>query len=334
MSYPYASSFSNDGAGVDGLVVSAYDVSRFESQPAFNDDPPDGDADATTTTGTAAGFAGAFTIELPTTDAYYLSIVNDEDIYWLGPLIGAVPGGGGGGGGSSIPPVIVVSVSATDMEASPPSGDATCDGYPVTTDNRVLLTAQATATDNGPWIANTAGDWTRPTDWATGATIVDGTLISVGNVVGDYLYGSVWSLADDVVVDTDPAGFVLVVAPSVLDLAANEAGIPQMELVPSVLDMTDGGLQLPLAVISGPGEVDPNTLAQTLTDTAVAVTLPSAGSAFGFWLKNMTGVAAVITPDGSDTIDGASTLTLPNLAAVFLQAAIGNWMILSSHGLG
>lgn len=39
------------------------------------------------------------------------------------------------------------------------------DGVTLLANNRVLLTAQTTASQNGPWVAS-AGAWTRPVDWA------------------------------------------------------------------------------------------------------------------------------------------------------------------------
>lgn len=84
--YPFSSAFLASGAGVNGLTVNAYDVSRFGSAPAFAASPPSGSPDATAATGTAAGFAGAFTIELPSLDNYYLMIAYGGQNYWMGPI--------------------------------------------------------------------------------------------------------------------------------------------------------------------------------------------------------------------------------------------------------
>jgi hypothetical protein len=88
--------------------------------------------------------------------------------------------GGGVGEGAYIPPVVVASTFATEMTNSPPNGTATIDGVAVVSGWRVLLTAQTVPTDNGVWIANTAGDWTRPADFVDGTLIFGGTTIGVG----------------------------------------------------------------------------------------------------------------------------------------------------------
>lgn len=53
------------------------------------------------------------------------------------------------------------------------SGLQTIDGYTVTASDVVLLTAQSTASQNGPWVP-AVGAWARPTWWAAAAVIPDG----------------------------------------------------------------------------------------------------------------------------------------------------------------
>lgn len=97
--YPYAGSFSIGGTGVDGADVSAYATSRFAGQPALNDPVPDGDPpDATATTGTAAGFDGAYAVPLPDVVTYYVLVVWEGVNYWTGPVQGAGAGGSSSGG--------------------------------------------------------------------------------------------------------------------------------------------------------------------------------------------------------------------------------------------
>lgn len=58
------------------------------------------------------------------------------------------------------------------MGSSPigtPSGVQTIDGTGVIAGDRVLLTAQANAVQNGIWIVATAANWTRPADFASGS---------------------------------------------------------------------------------------------------------------------------------------------------------------------
>lgn len=53
------------------------------------------------------------------------------------------------------------------------SGLLTIDGVTVAAGDRVLLTAQTTASQNGPWVA-AASSWTRPTDWSSASTLSEG----------------------------------------------------------------------------------------------------------------------------------------------------------------
>lgn len=108
--FDYASGFSILGTGIDGATVNAYNVARFAGQPALNDPAPSGDPDATTMTGATAGFDGAFTIALPTTDQFYISVVYLGVTYWSGPVQGAGAGGSGGPGGL---PLVEVDTTTT-----------------------------------------------------------------------------------------------------------------------------------------------------------------------------------------------------------------------------
>lgn len=98
MTFPYAGSFSIAGVGVNAAAVTAWDVSRFGSPPALNDAPPVGAPDASATTGPTSGFDGAYVVDLPTTDEYYVLVTYSGVRYWQGPVAGAGAGGGGGGG--------------------------------------------------------------------------------------------------------------------------------------------------------------------------------------------------------------------------------------------
>lgn len=53
------------------------------------------------------------------------------------------------------------------------SGLLTIDGVTLAAGDRVLLTAQSTASQSGPWVA-AANTWTRPTDWSSGSSLSEG----------------------------------------------------------------------------------------------------------------------------------------------------------------
>ena len=76
------------------------------------------------------------------------------------------------------------------------------DGVTLSNNDRVLLTAQSTATQNGVWVAVTATDpstWTRATDLAIGDAAA-GTHIAVDQ--GTTYYDTLWSNMDSADADT------------------------------------------------------------------------------------------------------------------------------------
>lgn len=85
----------------------------------------------------------------------------------------------------------------------------------------------------------------------------------------------------------------------------------------------------PYSVTSG------NAQQVVLVDTTSAHTLnlPPATNAMAFWIKDLTGTAATynitVTPDGSDTIDGAATLVLDenNSSRGLISDGTSKWYI-------
>lgn len=68
---------------------------------------------------------------------------------------------------------------------------------------RVFLANQTTPAQNGIWVVQ-SGAWTRPTDWATGATPPLGTIITIapGGTSNFATYGSQWFVQATAVIDT------------------------------------------------------------------------------------------------------------------------------------
>jgi hypothetical protein len=58
------------------------------------------------------------------------------------------------------------------------TGLLTIDGVTVSIGDRVLLTAQTTASQNGLWVA-ASGSWTRPVDWAAASSQKEGTYLLI-----------------------------------------------------------------------------------------------------------------------------------------------------------
>lgn len=58
------------------------------------------------------------------------------------------------------------------------TGLLTIDSATAVAGDRILLTAQTTASQNGPWVAS-ASAWTRPLDWASGSSQKEGVMVIV-----------------------------------------------------------------------------------------------------------------------------------------------------------
>jgi phage-related tail fiber protein len=87
------------------------------------------------------------------------------------------------------------------------SGLQTIDGIALNDGDRVLLTGQSTASQNGIWVAST-GNWTRPKDFDGALDCVRGTLVFVQ--VGSVNARSLWQVdtPDPITIDLTPLSFV------------------------------------------------------------------------------------------------------------------------------
>lgn len=119
-------------------------------------------------------------------------------------------------------PTLFNAVNVYISNVSSLSGSAAAsDGVTPSNGDVVLLVAQTTASQNGPWVVNTGGAWTRPTDFPNGGTIRSRFIqVASGTLFG----GSVWGLAasSTITIDTTsqtwkqiakPAGLFPKVAP-------------------------------------------------------------------------------------------------------------------------
>lgn len=228
------------------------------------------------------------------------------------------PGGGGGGASGCLVPVRVVDAFGSAPISSPPSGSiGPIDGYNFVTGDRILLTAQTAAKDNGVWIANTAGVWTRPADFATGSTVLDGTLIPVGWTDGSTLFASLWLNAQDGVVGTNDFG-------QFIPLAGGSTFQTPLPFIGA------GGLQEAYSLSIAPfgrhvqhitGAHVMNGSEAGIIETNGAITLPSTfalPSYAAFIIKDNGGGTASYTPHAGDTVDG-SAATIGLAAWTFKQ---------------
>ena len=91
----------------------------------------------------------------------------------------------------------VVAMSTSNLALT---GAQTVDGIALVATNRVLLTGQTTASQNGIWVVQT-GAWTRPTDFATGSTQI-GTYVFVEVGTANSSSGWIENGSTSVIVDT------------------------------------------------------------------------------------------------------------------------------------
>jgi hypothetical protein len=120
----------------------------------------------------------------------------NQVIQWSGTQWQPGTVSGGGGTPAYLPaPVKVVSVLNTEVTSNPPSGvGQSVDGYTLAAGDRVLLTNQTVIANGGIWQV-ASGAWTRPTDWANGASIPDGTTIICGDTANSNYFGnSMWQV--------------------------------------------------------------------------------------------------------------------------------------------
>jgi hypothetical protein len=83
------------------------------------------------------------------------------------------------------------------------SGAITVDDVVIPNNGRLLLTAQSTASQNGPWIVNTSSAWTRPSTYASGQSIPPSVWCNIAG--GGTTYGGTcWQLiaSSAITVDT------------------------------------------------------------------------------------------------------------------------------------
>ena len=138
-------------------------------------------------------------------------------------LVNAIAGFVANPGVGALRVVKVVCNTNTEVPTSPPSGARTIDGYTVTTGDRVFLLNQTTVNDQGLWVANTGGNWTRPADWAMGAGIAEGTVIIVGGE-GAHNAGQILVQTGAVVVGSGTTNYVVQAFNTLFSYSLSDAG--------------------------------------------------------------------------------------------------------------
>jgi hypothetical protein len=97
-------------------------------------------------------------------------------------------------------PRYAVCLAAADFNVASLSGTTTIDVVGVGVGDRVLLTAQSTASENGPWIVQ-SGAWKRPLEYAPGSIVAAGFVAFVA--AGDVYAETEWRLRGVAAVTVD-----------------------------------------------------------------------------------------------------------------------------------
>ncbi len=225
-----------------------------------------------------------------------------------------------------------------------PSGAATLDGIAVTTGDRVLVKDQSNPNNNGIYVANTGGAWTRATDmdtWAEvpgaftfveeGLTQNDTGWVCVSNQGGTIgTNGITWaqfSGAGSVI-----AGLGLTRTANTIDVIAGDTSLvvnsDEMHVNTSVIaTVASLSAYAPLASPTFTGDPKAPTPTAGDNDTSIATTAFVTGaiatSAAGA-LKKYTGSVTLNTPGTWTTVTGIpGTLGVPPVSVEFVRGSGG-----------
>jgi hypothetical protein len=230
-------------------------------------------------------------------------------------------------------PVLVVSVTPI---SSPPTGPQTIDGVVLVTGNRVLLVAQAIGEEkyNGAWVANTAGIWTRPTDFASGSTAATAYFLVTS---GTSFIGSSWACVTPMAtVDTDALEFSQFSLPQDINGSnlGSGTGLVFESSVGTTLNFNSLLSLNNLLTItnSGSGEIDFDIKTSSSNTVSTIVSRDSSGNfaASNITATNFFGLASLnLALTGNQTVSGPvvfsnGTFALPNVAIGSADTGISN----------
>lgn len=209
------------------------------------------------------------------------------------------------------------------------SGPQTVEGMALTAGDRILLTAQTTATNNGPWVVQ-AATWTRPDDAATDVPLSGAIYFSDNAASGDeYPAQSAWrctSAPGSDAVGTDSLAFTQIIGQATLSAMAPLAISDNTIALTGVVPISNGGTNRSTAltnnrimvssagaIVAGPaltsgqlliGSTGAAPVAGSLTGTSHQITvIPSAGG-ITLSLPSEVGIGTT-SPDQKLTVSGS-----------------------------
>lgn len=173
------------------------------------------------------------------------------------------------------------------------NGAATIDGVAAINGDEVLLTGQTNASENGPWVVNTTGDWARRYDMPDASGSGDGWAVCV--LEGDTLANSAWMISVPGTVGTDDISFMPILGP-----------------YPTAI-----GLALMSAATAAAARAVLSTTGKQIS------TITGTGSATQFTITNSLGVATCcwrLADSSGDEVQADVRITAGNIVVTFVTA--------------
>lgn len=224
-----------------------------------------------------------------------------------------------------------------DSDVASLSGATTIDGVSVVADDRVLLTAQSTASENGIWVVK-AGAWERPDDFDIDQS-ASGALVTIQNEIGSSYGGQTWicnTVSGSDIIDTDSLTFEISSGGAISLQEAYEAGntITTSTAEGSVaITTTVDDAHNAFTVTSGAHTVSTGGNLITATTTANAsgnaISITNAGTGTGIF-ENNTGTGSALDIQDS----GTSVLLINGSGAVSVTPTSGQNATITSAGAG
>lgn len=184
-------------------------------------------------------------------------------------------------------------VSVTNVASL--SGTTTIDGVALAANDRVLLTAQSTASQNGPWLVQ-SGAWTRPTDFASGTSVQAHTILVAG---GTNYAGSFWGMTNNsaAVIDTDAQTWLIT-------NSSNPGSVYNVKYYGAVGDAIQTG---PVGTISSSSHnFSCSTCSFVSSDVGKTILVPGAGAAGADLITTISayssGTAVTLTGTASTSV--------------------------------
>ncbi|WP_040829803.1 hypothetical protein [Nocardia jiangxiensis] len=203
------------------------------------------------------------------------------------------------------------------------SGPGTAiDGVTLANGDRVLLTAQTTGSQNGIWVFNgSAAALTRPTDYATGATVGAGLALSImdGTTYADHLF--MLYTPDSATVDTTSTtwgqlagGGATYTAGNGLQLTSNQFSVKNAD---STINVTGSGISVNPSALSFTKKY-----ATTLTAGSTSYTVTHSLGTTDILVQVYDNSGNLVMPDVQATSTTTATITFGATTAVAYRCVV------------